>query len=114
MENNQPSDLFEFAEKYPNAPALGVTDTSSDAAALIRQKGHRYLQMVVFRSLQKSPGTWKEVARRLNEKPENVQPRFSELKELGLIVGTGERSEKCEIYRATQEKDFTNDAPEDD
>ncbi len=91
-------DLFAFAERYPLAPALGVTETSRAAARIIRPT-HNALQNMVLREIEREPGTWKEVSDRLQMDSRSIQPRFSELKELGLIVGTGHKRDRCEVYR---------------
>lgn len=104
MSQKSPRDLFAYAEQYPNAPAQGVTETSRAAAALI---AHEFteLQELVYKSLQAEPGTFKEVMVRIDRPRENVQPRFSELKLLGLIFGTGEKRERCEVYSTINRKD---------
>lgn len=94
MDNHGP--LFEH--RYPHAPAEGKTDTSRAGAELIR-KVHSDLHAVVKRELQRTPGTWKEVADRTGESRDNIQPRFSEFKALGLIEETGERRERCAVMR---------------
>lgn len=94
----QSDDLFTFQARYPNAPALGSTDTSRDAAEIIRPF-HTPLQIMVIRHLKAyGPATWKDVSEASGEDSRNIQPRFTELKELGVIVGTGARRQRCEIY----------------
>lgn len=106
----QKPDLFSYQPplRYPEAPAEGKTETSKAAADIIR-KAHTSLQMDVLRYIARrlDGATWKECAASMGENDRNIQPRFSELKELGLIVGTGLRRERCEVMKvaAQQEKE---------
>jgi len=102
MEMILANDLFAFAARYPNAPALGKTETSREAAEIIRSF-HTPLQIMVIRHIQAyGPATWKEVSEASGEDSRNIQPRFTELKELGVIVGTGARRQRCEIYELSE------------
>lgn len=83
---------------YPCAPAQGKTETSRAAARLIAHEFSE-LQQMVYDCLREEPGTFKDVTSKLNIPRENVQPRFSELKALGFIKGTGEKRDRCEIYK---------------
>ena len=99
------NDLFDFAGKYPFAPALGKTDTSREAAEVIRPF-HTPLQIMVIRHLTAfGPSTWKDVSEATGEDSRNIQPRFTELKEMGVIVGTGQRSQRCEIYALAKKEE---------
>jgi len=90
---------WESANKYPHAPADGKTETSRACADLIK-KVHSELHALVRRQLQVyGPATCKEVADRTGESRDNIQPRFSEFKALGLIVETGERRERCAVMK---------------
>lgn len=107
MQTQMP-DLFNYkpTPRYPEAPAEGKTESSKAAADIIR-KAHNSLQMDVLRYIasRQSGATWKECAAALGLNDRNVQPRFSELKDLGLIQGTGHRRERCEIMTLAVRKD---------
>jgi predicted transcriptional regulator len=75
---------------YPNAPAEGKTDTSRAAAKVIRQ-AHKVYQQMVLDELGRAPGTYKQISERLGLDSRTVQPRLSELRDLGLIRDSGKR-----------------------
>lgn len=89
---NQP-DLFDPREKYPASPGFKAPGTSQEAAEAIKPVVH-YLQGVVLKHLAYWPDqgrTADECAEELNKSVLSIRPRFSELKEKGLIVDTGQR-----------------------
>lgn len=84
-------DLFEHAERYPNAPGYRHTDTSKAAARsvapstiLLRDKVLACLREHFFMTAD-------ECAVHLNIDKLSIRPRFTELRELGEISDTGDR-----------------------
>jgi predicted transcriptional regulator len=87
---------------YPNGPAIGKTDTSADAARSIELSvGH--LQRVALRAIRAAGGrglTTNELVSVVNINRDTIQPRTSELKELGLIRDSGARRTNANGKRA--------------
>lgn len=75
---------------YPHEPGSKPVDTSRDAAAAIRPKVTE-LRAMVLAEIVARPSTSVQIARRLHQPYETVQPRTSELKRLGLIEDSGKR-----------------------
>jgi len=79
--------------RYPFTPALGKTDTSAEAAASIEAVTAR-LQRAVLLAIRERGAlglTSHELAVRLGLERASVQPRTSELREMGLIRDSGQR-----------------------
>ena len=85
-------DLFEHAERYPNAPGYRRTDTSKEAAekALPWNLTLRR-QILLWMQASGLPTTADECAARFEIDKLAVRPRFTELKLEGLIEDTGIR-----------------------
>lgn len=83
--------------QYPHAPALGCTSTSRAAAHRINPHAKRLQKMVLENLEHVGAATWKEVSARLHKDTRSVQPRFSELKKLGMIEDTGDRRDGCAV-----------------
>lgn len=80
------ADLF----SYPSVPGWKRTDTSRAAASDIQQKAET-IRGLVLRHLRDYNMTTDEMAARLDLDKLSVRPRFSELREMGLISDTGRR-----------------------
>jgi predicted transcriptional regulator len=75
---------------YPHAPGYKVEGTSREAAESMVGRA-KTLEALCFTALIKAPHTADEVAEILHESPFSIRPRFSSLKEKGMITETGER-----------------------
>lgn len=88
------SDLFDWEppESYPYSPgAKGPDGTSQDAAQAISASVTR-LRLTALRTLNElGPATPLECCAAANLPRETLQPRFSELRRLGLVDATGDR-----------------------
>jgi len=78
---------------YPHAAGFRENTTSRDAAEQIDKSGRskRLRERVEGYFLGGREGTTEEIAAYLNELYHAIQPRISELKELGKVVATGIR-----------------------
>lgn len=81
-----------MANRYPQTPgAKGTDGTSQDAAEAIKPCVS-YLRRVAMRSLDKlGEATVLEAVAFAEVNRENLQPRFSELRAMGLVEPTGAR-----------------------
>lgn len=81
-----------MADRYPDIPgAKGSDGTSQDAADEIAQRVP-YLRRVAMRSLAKlGEATVLEAVAFAEVARESLQPRFSELRAMGLVEPTGAR-----------------------
>lgn len=79
-----------FGGVYPEAPGYRDTDTSQAAAEAIKPKVS-VLRGMVLDALAVRPMTTMEIAHHCKQRYEGIQPRSSELKEMGLIEDSGER-----------------------
>lgn len=77
-------------DTYPNAPGHANTDTSKEAAELVRPKA-AYVKRKVLEALEGGPKTTMQIAHACRMRYETCQPRTSELSRMGLIVDSGER-----------------------
>jgi hypothetical protein len=87
-------DLF-TEPSYPNAPAIGKTDTSAEAAERV-SKIANLLCDLALNKIYENPSTGSEIVESLRERhPQidvlSIRPRLTELKERGRIRDTGER-----------------------
>lgn len=82
-----------MADRYPFVPAHGQTDTSALAAASLDSVTARIQRAVLFAIGEVGARglTSHELAVRLGMERTTVQPRTSELKEMGLICDSGIR-----------------------
>lgn len=86
-------DLFEHRERYPNHPGYQATDTSRAAAVGMAGRA-AYLQTVVLGAIRSAGAqgmTIEEVAEATGHGRHSVQPRTSELREMGKIKDSGLR-----------------------
>lgn len=79
-----------FGGVYPDAPGYRATDTSRAAAEAMRPKVSVLRQMVLG-ALKIRPMTTMEIAHHIRQRYEAVQPRTSELKDMGFIKDSGAR-----------------------
>lgn len=81
-----------MSDRYPETPgAKGTDGTSRDAAEAIKPSAS-YLRGVAMRSLNKlREATVLEVVALAEVPRESLQPRFSELRAMGLVEPTGAR-----------------------
>lgn len=79
-----------FGGVYPDAPGYRATDTSQAAAEAMRPKVSALRQMVLD-ALSVRPMTTLEIAHHCRQRYETIQPRSSELKDMGLIKDSGDR-----------------------
>ena len=82
------NDLFD----YPNSPGYRRTDTSKAAAADMKPKAGTIRAMVLDYLTKYGAKTADSVAWNLGLDKLAVRPRFSELREMGLIEDNGIRS----------------------
>lgn len=81
--------LWDYASKYPNAPASRNCPTSRAAAEAMKVKD-KPLRIKVLELLKAGNElTADEIADRLGETVLAIRPRVSQLKTLGLIFDTG-------------------------
>lgn len=97
-------DLLDWQPRYPAVPAATKDDTSREAAEAMRPRSH-ILRNKVLACLRQRPLTVHECARLLAETVPAVQPRFSELRAMSLIIDTGDRrlndsGRKAIVWRA--------------
>ena len=85
-----PPDLLSWQAPYPRTPAHSKDDTSIAAAEAMRLRAGN-LRAKVLEHLKQKPMTVHECARAMNETVPSTQPRFSELRAMGLIEDSGER-----------------------
>ena len=83
--------LFEHAERYPNAPGHRGVDTSIEAAKAITPKLNRLQQLVVEYLKANGPSTSEQIAFGCNVAECSIQPRTSELKAKEIIRDSGQR-----------------------
>lgn len=79
-----------FGGVYPETPGHRDTDTSRAAAEDVRPKVSVLRQMVLD-ALSVRPMTTLEIAHHCRQRYETLQPRSSELKNMGLIEDSGAR-----------------------
>lgn len=79
-------------DRYPRAPgAKGIDGTSHDAAAAMKQSAP-HLRLLAMRTLEQlGDATPLEVVAAAGVTRESLQPRFSELRMMGLVEATGAR-----------------------
>lgn len=75
---------------YPQTPGFQNTDTSKAAADLVKPSAQS-LREQVLAAIRQKPRTSFELARDLGHPFEGIQPRTSELREMGLIEDSGAR-----------------------
>lgn len=85
-------DLFDYAERYPNAPGYKKRDTARAAAKAMKPKAPT-LRAQCLAALKIRPMTADEVAAVIGRSPFSIRPRLTELSEKNLIVDTGVRRE---------------------
>ena len=83
----QAENLFDW---YPDSPGWKRTDTSEAAAESIKPKAET-IRGLVLNHLRDYDMTTDEMAARLDLDKLSVRPRFSELREMGLVHDTGRR-----------------------
>lgn len=83
-------DLFDYQDRYPNAPGFRRRGTSEAAANDMKEKAPK-LWEIVLAELKLGPKTVHETAEALGRTVPSIQPRFSELETRGLIIDSGER-----------------------
>lgn len=76
---------------YPTAPGHALRDTSIEAAAAIASRAET-LRAAVLAMLKAAPLSVHQCAAALGEPVASVQPRFSELVALDLVVDSGTRT----------------------
>lgn len=81
-------DLFEYRDKYPNAPGFKRRQTSRQAAEDMAAKAPT-LRDQCFSELCRGPKTADQVASILNKSILTIRPRISELVGLDCIRDTG-------------------------
>ena len=79
-----------FGEVYPASPGYRATDTSQAAAEAMKPKVS-VLRRMVLGALENRPMTTMEIAHHIRQRYETIQPRTSELKDMGLIKDSGNR-----------------------
>lgn len=79
-----------FGEVYPASPGFRHTDTSQAAAEAMKPKAS-VLRRMVLDALESGPMTTLQIAHHIRQRYEGVQPRTSELKDMGLIEDSGQR-----------------------
>lgn len=79
-----------FGGVYPYAPGYRATDTSQAAAEAMKPKVS-VLRRMVLGALEIRPMTTMEIAHHIRQRYETIQPRTSELKDMGLIKDSGAR-----------------------
>ena len=92
-------DLLSWKPRYPSAPAASKDDTSIAAADAMRSRAGN-LRAKVLEHLKQKPMTVHECARAMNETVPSTQPRFSELRAMGLIEDSGERRQNDSCRKA--------------
>ena len=84
-------DLFDYAKKYPNVPGYQKTDTSKAAANDMRPK-KALLHRIVLDALRDfGDMTTHEICSVTSKDYDAIQPRTSELREIGKISDSGIR-----------------------
>jgi len=84
----QPNFFGHEEKKYPHAPGFAKKrETSKQAAAAIKNLNER--QQVVFNELMRGDATDHELCKRLKMDMCQVQPRRSELTEIGKAMDSG-------------------------
>jgi hypothetical protein len=77
---------------YPETPgSKGDDGTSQDAAKAIAPNAKTLRRKALTTLLELGTGTPLEVTSKAKAHPSQFQPRFSELKAMGLVAATGER-----------------------
>lgn len=87
---NQPLLFQDPNADYPHTPAATHDDTSQRAAKDMAPKAHT-IREAVLKTIKHEPVTVHECAARLNMPVATVQPRFSELRKMGMIEDGGDR-----------------------
>lgn len=91
--------LFDYAERYPEAPGYKDPDTSKEAAESMKPSAG-ILRAKCLEALRSGPATADEIAERLGLSVLSARPRFSELLREGKIEDTGERRVNASGRRA--------------
>lgn len=106
-----------FGGVYPDAPGYRATDTSEAAAEAMKPKASVLRQMVLD-ALSVRPMTTLEIAHHIRQRYETIQPRTSELREVGLIEDSGLRGisrdprKRAIIWRLKQPADSSDQTPQ--
>lgn len=82
-----------MADAYPHCPSLGQTDTSAEAAQALEGVSAR-VQRLVLGAIEDAGAnglTAHEIALTLGMERSTVQPRTSELRQLGRIIDSAKR-----------------------
>lgn len=82
--------------KYPHAPGHQLTDTSHAAAKKMTGVAGKLAKRVLSELKLNGPMTADQMAEHLKESPFSIRPRFTQLKELGLIEDTGVRAKNAQ------------------
>jgi predicted ArsR family transcriptional regulator len=85
---NQPA--FNF-DRYPHRVGHKRTDTSASAARSVEASAPRLRQLCLDMLRISGPLTADECASNMGRDKLSIRPRFSELREMGKVVDTGER-----------------------
>ena len=85
----EPDDLFMFAEKYPDGPGYTNETTSKAAAEKVAPKAGTQAADCLEFIRQRGRATPDEASIALNMLVTSARPRFTQLKNLGLIVEDG-------------------------
>ena len=86
------SDLFDYQQKYPDAPGYKATDTSRKAAQSVAPDAGRLRKMCIAIMEKSRDGlTADEAADALGESVLSIRPRFSELLRGAAIMDSGLR-----------------------
>lgn len=81
-----------MTDRYPTAPgAKGPDGTSQEAAAAIKPRVSHLRRIAMFTLNSLGEATVLEAVARAELGRESLQPRFSELRTMGLIEPTGQR-----------------------
>jgi hypothetical protein len=83
-------DLFQYRDRYPNAPGYRQTDTSRAAAQSMKPMRQVLLDKVLT-VLTRFDGTADEISAILHEDKLSIRPRCTELQALGEIEDSGVR-----------------------
>ncbi len=107
MDSNVDRDLFgapspDDVPAYPFSPAPGKTDTSNEAADAMQPHCGRLQAdaLATIKDAGKDGCTADEVGNRQGRNRWSVQPRISELRQMGLVVDSGRRRQNVTGKRA--------------
>lgn len=105
------ADLFDYRDKYPNAPGYKKRPTAKKAAedVVSKAKSLRVKCLKILKEVYPAGRTPHQLAAELGEDINNIRPRCTELFEQGKIFDTGTKGEtpsgkKCIIWAAVREK----------